>query len=224
MRTMTTPEYAELAHYYAQCAQNYESVYDKPERQADLAQLRRQVAETMRGHDVLELACGTGYWTAQFAATANSVLATDINAELLEIAKTKHLPADKVQFALADAFHLPSDFAQRGFSACFAGFWWSHLKRQDQAGFLADVRDRLGAGSLLVMVDNCYVEGSSTPIARTDLDGNTYQLRSLPDGSRVEVLKNFPSDSTLRKKLGPAVRDIRITRLEYFWMLSCRLK
>ncbi|MFC3109000.1 class I SAM-dependent methyltransferase [Undibacterium arcticum] len=221
---MTTPEQADLAHYYAQRAQSYESVYDKPERQADLAQLRQQVAETMRGHDVLELACGTGYWTAQFAASANSVLATDISPELLDIAKAKHLPADKVQFALADVFHLPSDFSQRGFSACFAGFWWSHLKRQDQAGFLADLRAKLGAGSLLVMIDNCYVEGSSSPIARTDLEGNTYQLRSLQDGRRIEVVKNFPSDSTLRKKLGPAVRDIRILRMEYFWMLSCRLK
>ena len=221
---MTTPERADLAHYYAQRAQSYESIYDKPERQADLAQLRQLVAETLRGQDVLELACGTAYWTAQFAATANSVLATDINTELLDIAKAKGLAADKVQFSLADAYHLPSDFAKCGFSACFAGFWWSHLKRQDQAGFLAELRDKLGAGSLLVMIDNCYVEGSSSPVARTDLDGNTYQQRRLPDGSRVEVVKNFPSDSTLRKKLGPAVRDIRITRLEYFWMLSCRLK
>ena len=75
-----------------------------------------------------------------------------------------------------------------------------------------------------MLLDNTYVEGSSTSIARTDAEGNTYQIRTAPDGQRYEVIKNFPSDSTLRKKIGSSVREIRIARLEYYWMLTCRLK
>ncbi|MES2932948.1 MAG: class I SAM-dependent methyltransferase [Pseudomonadota bacterium] len=210
-----------LAQYYAKRAQTYEQVYAKPERQEDLAILRERVAEVARDHKILEIACGTGYWTAQLAPVAASVLATDLNPEVITIAQTKDLPANKVNFAIADAFDLP---AGDSFTACFAGFWWSHVKRQEQEEYLKQLSARLGKDTLLVLLDNCYVEGSSTSIARTDADGNTFQIRNLPDGSRIEVIKNFPADSFLRKKLAASVKDIRIRRLEHYWMLTGRLK
>ncbi|MES2538512.1 MAG: class I SAM-dependent methyltransferase [Pseudomonadota bacterium] len=219
---MNSKERSGLATYYARRASTHEQdVYGKPERQADLAILKERVRESVRDHQVLELACGTGYWTAPLAQSAQSVLATDINPEMLEIARAKGLPAEKVQFALADAFDLQ---VTGTFSACFGGCWWSHVKRQDQGGYLEQLRARLGKDTLLVLVDSVYVEGISTTIARTDLEGNTYQIRRLANGERHEVLKNFPTDSALRKKMGAAVKDIRILRLEHFWMLTCRLK
>jgi trans-aconitate methyltransferase len=175
----------------------------------------------MEGHDVLELACGTGFWTEQIAASAKSVYATDINPEMIELAKAKQLPAGKATFALADLNTFQPD---RPFTACFLGFWWSHVGRQDQVRFIAQLREKLGKDILLVMIDNGYVEEQSTPIARTDADGNTYQFRTLPNGERYEVMKNFPTDSGLRKKLAPLTRELRILRLEYYWLLSCRIK
>lgn len=220
-------EKTKLANYYAARARIYEENYDKPERQADLALLDEWVASALRGHHVLELACGTGYWTARFAAGAASVLATDFNTEMLDLARAKDLPADKVEFAVADAFDLslpPGRAANSAFTACFAGFWFSHVRREQQGNFLAHLRAKLGKDTLLVMIDNNYIEGNSSVIARTDLEGNTFQIRTLPDGSRTEVIKNFPTDSALRKKMGPEVHNIRIERSTYFWMLTCRLK
>lgn len=211
----------DMAAYYAKRAATYEQVYDKPERQADLAVLRQRVQEVLRDQTVLEIACGTGYWTAQFAESAKSVLATDISPAVIEVAQAKGLPADKVRFALADAFDLPGG---ENYSACFAGFWWSHVLRQEQEGFLLKLRERLDKDALLVLVDNVYVEGSSTPIARTDPEGNTFQIRTLPTGERYEMLKNFPTDSALRKRMGAVVKEIRILRLEHYWMLTCRFK
>lgn len=211
----------DMGAYYAARASDYEEIYDKPERQAELALLREKVRETLRGHDVLEIACGTGYWTAQLAPAVASVLATDINPDMIAVAQAKGLPADKVRFALADAFDLD---VEGKYSACFAGFLWSHVKRQEQAGFLEHLREKLGKDSLLVLLDNSYVEGSNTPIARTDSEWNTYQIRRLPNGDRYEVLKNFPTDSALRKKLAASVKEIRIVRLEHYWMLTGRLK
>ncbi|OGB26831.1 MAG: methyltransferase [Burkholderiales bacterium RIFCSPLOWO2_02_FULL_57_36] len=218
---MNNADGAELAAYYAKRAGTYEQVYDKPERQADLAVMKERVREALRDHQVLEIACGTGYWTEQLAQSAASVLATDINQEMIDVAKAKNLPADKVRFALADAFDLQTSDA---FSACFAGFWWSHVKKQDQSAFLQQLRAKLGKDTYLVLIDNVYVEGSSTSIARTDLDGNTHQIRTLADGTRHEVVKNFPTDSALRKKMATTVKDIRILRLEHYWMLTGRLK
>ena len=127
----------------------------------------------------------------------------------------------KCNSALAHAFDLQLEGA---FSACFAGFWWSHVKRQEQSEFLEKLRTKLGKDGLLVMIDKTQVEGSNTPIARTDLDGNTYQIRRLANGERYEVLKNFPTDSALRKKLSTSLKDIRILRLEHYWMLSGKFK
>jgi len=189
------------AQFYAKSASNHDRVYDKPERQHDLAEMRRHVAEALRGHD--------------------SVVATDINPEMIALAKLRALPAEKVQFRVADAYKLPDDLGS--FTAVFIGFWWSHVKREQQEKFLAHLRSKVG-DIMVVLLDDAYVEGSSETVARTDMEGNTYQIRVAPDGGRYEIPKTYPSDSALRKKLASSVREIRIVRLEYYWMLTCRLK
>lgn len=211
-----------LARYYALTVADSERVYDKPERQADLAAVREKVAELLEGHDVLELACGTGYWTRVIAPGAASVHATDVNEAALALARARQPEGDDVTFAQADAFDLPAAVGE--YTAVFAGFWWSHVKREEQDSFLAQLRAKLGKDVLLVLLDNVYVDGSSTVIARTDLEGNTYQFRTLPSGERLEILKNFPTDSFLRKRLGTATRDIRTKRVPHYWLATARLK
>ena len=209
------------AQFYAKSASNHDRVYDKPERLHDLAAMRTHVADALRGHVVLELACGTGYWTSIIAASADSVVATDINAEMIALAKLRALPSDKVTLRVADANALPDDIGS--FTAVFIGFWWSHVKRETQERFLAQLRAKLG-DILIVLLDDAYVEGSSDTVARTDMEGNTYQIRVAPDGERYEIPKTYPSDSALRKKLASSVREIRVVRTEFYWMLTCRLK
>src|SRR5688572_4875365 len=77
---------ATLTDYYAARAPEYDRVYEKPERQGDLAKLRALVRETFRGADVVDIACGTGYWTEILAEVARSVVAIDINDSVLQIA------------------------------------------------------------------------------------------------------------------------------------------
>lgn len=220
MKTIST----DIGAYYAQCVNDCESMYAQPERQAELKVLRERIADLLRGRHVLEIACGSGYWTAQMAQSASSILATDLCPELIAEAEKKNLPADKVQFTLAKAGNLPLNDAAQPFSACFAGFFWSHVKREEQAALLQQLREKYGKNLLLVMVDDVYVEGGSAPVARTDQEGNTYQMQTLANGDRYELVKNYPSDSALRKKLASAAKDIRILRLENYWMLTCMLK
>ncbi|MFL6660100.1 MAG: class I SAM-dependent methyltransferase [Massilia sp.] len=210
------------AQFYAKTASNHDRIYDRPERQDDLAAMRGHVAEVLRGHTVLELACGTGFWTRTIAEVADRVVATDINPEMIAMAALRKLPADKVSLRVADAYDLPADIGE--FTAVFIGFWWSHVKREGQEKFLAQLKAKIGKDILVVLLDDVYVEGLSETVARTDAEGNTYQIRTAPDGERYEIPKTYPSDSALRKKLASSVREIRIVRLEHYWLLSCRLK
>jgi SAM-dependent methyltransferase len=217
MKTVNTDTNA----YYTQRAPTYEEMYAKPERQSELTILHERVSEILEGHRVLELGCGTGYWTERIMESAESVHAIDTNFRMIEIAKTKKLPAEHVQFSLEDAYSAELD---GDFSACFGGFWWSHVKREEQARHLENLRARIGKGGVLVMIDTTFVEGVDTPIARTDLEGNTHQIERLPTGDRYEILKNFPTDSALRKKISVSVTDLRVLRLEYYWMVSGKFK
>lgn len=207
-----------LEKYYARRAAEYEKIFDKPERQADLARMRVDIPRLFVNQRVLEIACGTGYWTPLIAEQAESVLATDYNEEPLAIAKSKAYRRANVTFAQADAYALP-DWGQK-FSACYAGFWWSHVPLGEIAGFLGNLEKVLQPGATVAFMDNRYVEGSSTPISRTDAEGNTYQARRLADGSSHEVLKNFPTAQELRARLG---KDVRYVEYEYYWIASYRI-
>ena len=212
-----------LEKYYAQCAASYDAVYEQEERQDDLETLQEAVAELLQGHHVLELACGSGYWTEFISIGAKSVLAIDTSPEMLALAAERDVDPDVVTFAQGDALTL-ADIPAGRFTACFAAGWWSHIGRAQQDKYLALLRSKLGKDALLVLLDSNQVEGVSMPIARTDADGNTYQFRNTPDGGRVEIMKNYPSDSWLRKRLATAGREVRTERLEYYWMATCRLK
>ena len=114
--------------------------------------------------------------------------------------------------------------AAAGCGAVVAEFCWSRLKREEQDAFLGKLRKAAAKDALLVLLDDVYVEGTSNPVARTDAQGNTYEVVATEDGSRIERPKSYPTDSALRKRLGNAVKELRIARWEYFWVLTGRLK
>ena len=207
-----------LIDYYGKRAREYERIYHKPERQTDLARLREHLRHVLAGRCVLELACGTGYWTAAIADAADSILATDASEEVLAVARAKGLDPTRVSFALADAYN-PIQH-QGDFTAGLAAFWWSHIPRARLAAFLGRFHAALPPGARVVFADNRFVLGSSTPICRTDAAGNTYQQRHLEDGSSHEVLKNFPSSQELRDIIAPHSDTVEVTTFDYFWCMT----
>ncbi|HKP52680.1 MAG TPA: class I SAM-dependent methyltransferase [Chloroflexia bacterium] len=208
---------SDLKQYYADRAQEYERVYALPERQDDLRALRGLLQELLAGHDVLEVACGTGYWTQPVSETARSILATDVNSEVLDLARKKLYPAGKVRFQLADAFTLEG--VSGDFTAGFAAFWWSHIKRSELRGFLKEFHAKLGPGRLVVFADNS-LRGTRHPFTRHDAEGNTFQTRRLEDGREYEVLKNIPTEAELRDCLDGIAADIAFISLTYYWCLT----
>lgn len=207
----------ELLAYYARRAEEYEGVYKKPERQGELAHLHELLPRLLRGCNVLEVACGTGYWTHVVAPAARSLLATDQSMEMLEIARRKCFPPGRVRLVQADAYNLAP--LREQFTGGLAAFWWSHVPKQDLPRFLAGFHEKLTPPAPVVFIDNRYVEGSSTPIWRVDSEGNTYQQRTLRSGSRHEVLKNFPTASELLDAVRAWADAPEVCQLSYYWIL-----
>ncbi|HYC70519.1 MAG TPA: methyltransferase domain-containing protein [Opitutaceae bacterium] len=211
---------SDLAAYYAHRAREYEQVYAKPERQDELRALRLRVAGLLAGRRVLELACGTGYWTAVVAASAERVRAVDVNEEVLAVARAKVWPAGRVAFVRGDAYAPPP---APDCDAGLAAFWWSHVPRVRLGAFLDRWHRTLGHGARIVLLDNVYAEGSSTPIARTDAAGDTWQRRRLADGREYDVLKNFPTESELGAVLRDRGQDVVAEFGRYYWLATYRL-
>ncbi|CAN5752404.1 hypothetical protein BH24BAC1_BH24BAC1_08270 [soil metagenome] len=210
-----------LIAYYARRAKEYDEVYRKPERQAELATLAEWLRGEVAGARVLEVACGTGYWTGIMAQSAASVLATDASPEMIEVAESKIGPDSPVRFQVANLYALEPEF--RAFDTVFGGFIWSHIPLQNLPDFLVSLHAQVGKGGKILFVDNTFVPGHSTPIAHTDRDGNTYQSRQLADGSRFQVLKNYPTKKQIKGLLNNVALDLRFTRLPYYWTLSYTL-
>jgi ubiquinone/menaquinone biosynthesis C-methylase UbiE len=210
-----------MATYYAQRAAYYERVYFKPERQTDLRAMEASLPAWFAGRDVLEIACGTGWWTRHAARDAKSWLATDLNPKTMAVARNKSLPAS-VQFATVDAYSM-AELGQQTFNAALAGCWWSHVPLQRLPTWLNTLHARLRPGARVVMLDNRYVQTSSTPISRQDAQGNTYQNRQLYDDSLHEVLKNFPTREQAFAMLGPRAHSPQWIDYHHYWLLSYQL-
>ena len=212
----------EMADYYAKRSSEYEDIYLKPERQSDLKQLKRTLSEAFRGLDLLEIACGTGYWTQFASRSAKSIVAIDYNEEVLVVAREKDYGSCPIMFLKADAYVLGE--VDKTFSAALVGFWWSHVLKANLDGFLQALHSKLSEGAIVIILDNRYIEGSSTPISRSDGYGNTYQMRNLIDGSKYEVLKNFPTQEEFIKRIDSFAENINFTELDYFWLAQYKLK
>lgn len=207
---------ASMPDYYRRRAAYYERVYHKPERQADLRAMESWVTCAFRGRHVLELACGTGWWTSHGARDAKRWLATDLNPETMELARHKALPAS-VEFACLDAYALDGLDPDATFDAAFAGCWWSHVPLQRLQPWIAMLHARLQPGARVVFLDNSFVQTSNLPITRSDANGNTYQTRTLDDGSVHEVLKNFPTPEQVRAAAGTRASDFTWTTWTHYW-------
>ena len=181
---------AGMAACHAQRAAGYERVCFKLERQTDLRRMEAELAAPFADRRLLEIACGTSWWTPHSARDAASWLATDLNLETMAIAQAKALPAC-VRFATVDAFTLKGSLGDAVFNACYADCCWRHVPMQRLPSWLGALPARLAPGARVVFIDNSHVQTSSTPGS---------------DSSTHEVLKNFPTAETAFAMLDPRAR------------------
>ena len=137
----------DVTRYYAKRAPVYDETagYTDPEAEQLRVPIKARYQDMFRDHTVLEIACGTGYWTPTIAEVATSVLAVDINPSLISQAEDRCKNLPNVTFQVADAYTLAG--VPAGFSAALGIWWWSHVPRERLAAFLAALHSKLQSGA-----------------------------------------------------------------------------
>jgi len=205
---MTDAELAEQVAYYRRRAPEYDAT-----SYGDLAAARRRIrqltAEMRPAGRVLEIACGTGMWTAALAEHAEHVHAIDAAPEALEIARAR-TPAAGVTFEVADVFAWEP--ATR-FDTIFFSAWLSHVPARRFAEFWG----RLAGWSDRVL----FVDEPIDEKAKESYVGDETVERRLTDGTTFRIVKTFLDPVALRSALDRLGWDCVTRRAEADWPWIC---
>jgi protein-L-isoaspartate O-methyltransferase len=199
----------DIAAYYNERASVYDVTagYTNPESEILRIPIKKRFQEIFQRRNVLEIACGTGYWTDVIAEAAESVLAIDINRSLLEQAQQRCSNQPNVSFQIADAYTLEG--VPGGFDAAFAHGWWSHIPKKNIKSFLMVLHSKLTAGALVLFNDQLPYDGF---YRKQDGEGNTIEQRILPNTRSFMIVKNFPDEKEITNALSGFAEDIRYSQ------------
>ncbi|MDH4155697.1 MAG: class I SAM-dependent methyltransferase [candidate division Zixibacteria bacterium] len=207
----------ELSRYYRARAPEYEQIYyrDVPERRREIDDEADRLRHLTDGKTVLELACGTGYWTKVMSASARMVVASDISREMIaEAAKKEYITPP--HFVCADL--LDHCFRENSFDCVVLGFWFSHHPRQDFGGLSELVRFPLKDGGVVWMIDNNPpAEGPTVDSERVDEHGNNYKRRYLNSGEEYIIIKNYFQREELEQILSAEFAVKSLVYKKYYW-------
>ena len=214
-----------MEEYYRRRAEEFETVYYRadPARRAEIKLLSQAAQEALRGRRVLEVACGTGYWTRLVSRTAREITATDSVEEVLNVArrKTYHCP---VAFRLGNAYRL--SFGAEEFDGGLANFWFSHIPRHRVDRFIAGFHRTLRPQASVFLADNVLVPDVGGELISRTGDDDTYRRRTLRDGSEHVIIKNYYSAEDLSAIFGQHVPGLSAANVfvgQHFWYITYRL-
>ena len=154
----------------------------------------------LRGR-VLELACGTGWWTAELARSADSVTAVDSSPEVLQL-NQERVGGSAVQYIEADIFDWQPP---QTFDAVFFAFWLTHVPPDRFSAFWKLVDSCLGREGRVFFVDNRWYPEYRWPAGEAPLSEKAaaphLAVRELNDGRRFDMVKVFYEAQELTARL-----------------------
>ena len=161
--------------------------------------------------DVLELACGPGFWTERLARRAASLTAVDAAPEMLARAQAR-VGGARVRFVQADLFSWTPD---RRYDAVFFGFFLSHVPLNRFDAFWSLVRDCLRPDGHVLFVDDAY----RTPDELIEGEASSTIQRHLDDGTAYRAVKVPHEPAELHARLARLGWDIEVTRTSgpFYW-------
>lgn len=168
---------------------------------------------------ILEIACGTGWWTPQLAAGAEQITVIDASTEMLDRCRARvaaaGLDAAKLEYLHSDIWDwLP----ERRYHAVFFGFWLSHVPEVRFDRFWELVDGALLPGGRVFFVDSAESTGSSrigSPAGAPETE-----RRELNDGRRFDIVKRYFEPRWLRQRLTGIGWDVEVQSTARFFIYA----
>ncbi|GEM_PF-858715 len=186
------------AEYYELQSEYYHEKYYGSRFGAD-AVLKNEIdllQNTFCGLDVIEIACGTGFWTESVANSARSVYATDVNSSMIDVARRRLSHLENISFGVSDAFS--ASRKHHRYDGAFCALFWCHIPVQRIDEFLSALCLSLKPGSPVMFIDQ--LEDSDARDHTADRYGNRIAKREL-NGKPFFIVKNVPSATQLHNYL-----------------------
>jgi demethylmenaquinone methyltransferase/2-methoxy-6-polyprenyl-1,4-benzoquinol methylase len=216
----------ELVPYYEARAAEYDEWYLRRGRYShglvqDMAwEMELAVASTWLdglplGGEIVELAAGTGWWTALLAAKGE-LHAYDAAGAPLDRARAR-LVAHGLQAHLhvRDAWAAPD----REVDALFSGFWLSHVPRPRLADFLGIARAWLRPGGVYAAIDS-QPDAASGTVDRLPVPAPDLARRRLADGREFTIPKvHYRADELTEALRTAGFVDVEVGSSGRFFLL-----
>ena len=161
----------------------------------ELEMVEQALDRARPGGDVLELACGTGFWTARLAPRARHLTAVDASPETLALNRAQ-VSGPHVTFVEADLFDWQPPAT---YDFIFFGFWLSHVPEARFEAFWRLVRQALHPSGKVFLVDSLPApEGTALD---QGLGSDGVVERHLNDGRTFRIVKIFHRPEVLQVRL-----------------------
>lgn len=216
----------ELVPYYEARAAEYDEWYLRRGRYShglvsDMAwEMELAVASTWLdglplGGEIVELAAGTGWWTALLAAKGD-LHAYDAAGAPLDRARSRLVAHGlRAHLHVRDAWAAPD----RAVDALFSGFWLSHVPRPRLADFLGIARAWLRPGGIYAAIDS-QPDAASGTVDRLPAPAPDLARRRLADGRAFTIPKvHYRADELAEALRSAGFVDVEVGSSGRFFLL-----
>jgi SAM-dependent methyltransferase len=162
----------------------------------EVKEIETVLQSTVRGAEVLELACGTGLWTRRLAENNRRIVAVDASPEVIAINRER-VRSDHVEYRIADIF---SWVPANKFDVIFFSFWLSHVPPARFDAFWNSVRSALRPGGQAFFIDS-LLEPTTSAVDHGPVDQSGVVHRRLNDGREFDVVKIFYEPAVLERRI-----------------------
>lgn len=180
----------------------------------EVADLQEKLASLKPLGKVLELACGTGWWTEQLLSQADSVTAIDASSEVILLNKARTKSA-KLHCVQANLFEWQPEEC---FDFIFFSFWLSHVPPERFESFWQTVAAALKPTGRVFFIDSIHKQEASSKDQIIPQPDTTIAKRKLKDGREFEIVKLFYEPQSLSQRLTGLGWQANIHQTESFFL------
>lgn len=180
----------------------------------------REVAEVEHALDaaglsgnILELACGTGWWTQRLAQMAGHLTCVDASPEVIMVNRAR-LDAAGLPTPTYETSDIFTWRPREKFDVVFFSFWLSHVPEPRFEAFWAGVAEALKPGGRVFLIDSARL-GAPTGVGTVT---SGIQRRQLNDGREFEIVKMFYEPAELAERLQPLGWQCDFTRTDTYFL------